>query len=69
MDLSGRIFSEEVTFSLAHHLDAPVQVAAALESIVAPAAWRQTVKNAVTAGFLRSTIYSFTKIKKMFRSL
>uniref|UniRef100_A0A0M3HNP5 Phosphatidate cytidylyltransferase, mitochondrial n=2 Tax=Ascaris TaxID=6251 RepID=A0A0M3HNP5_ASCLU len=60
---------EEVTFSLAHRLDASHQLADAIQSIVAPAALQQTIKNALSAGFVRSTIYSCNKIAKMFKSL
>ncbi|VDM36918.1 unnamed protein product [Toxocara canis] len=60
---------EEVTFSLAHRLDASQQLADAVQSIVAPAALRQTAKNALSAGLVRSAIYSCTKIVKMLKSL
>uniref|UniRef100_A0A0N5AWB6 Phosphatidate cytidylyltransferase, mitochondrial n=1 Tax=Syphacia muris TaxID=451379 RepID=A0A0N5AWB6_9BILA len=60
---------EEVTFSLANRLDVSRHVATAIESIVAPAAWSQTVKNVITAGIIKSLIYSYAKVIKMIKSL
>ncbi|VDK42706.1 unnamed protein product [Anisakis simplex] len=60
---------EEVTFSLAHRLDSSQQLSDAIQSIVAPSALRQTAKNAISAGFMRSIVYSCDKMMKMLRSL
>lgn len=59
---------EEVLFSVAHRHDIPELVSKAVAEIVRPAANRQTIKNAFTAGFLNSAIYSSSKILKMIRS-
>uniref|UniRef100_A0A0K0DBH9 Phosphatidate cytidylyltransferase, mitochondrial n=2 Tax=Angiostrongylus cantonensis TaxID=6313 RepID=A0A0K0DBH9_ANGCA len=61
--------TEEVLFSLAHRHDVSTHVSSAISSIVAPAALSQTLKNAASAGFSRSVIYSISKLMKMARSL
>lgn len=60
---------EEVLFTIAHRHDIPELVSNAVAKIVRPAANQQTIKNAFTAGFLKSAIYSSSKIVKMIRSL
>lgn len=63
------VFSEEILQSQSMRLDNSKCISSALEEIVRGSAWNQTVKNALTAGFKRSILYSFTKISKMFKSL
>ncbi|VDN57626.1 unnamed protein product [Dracunculus medinensis] len=60
---------EEVTFSLARRLDVAHHIDDAISSIVAPSAIRQTVKNFLTAGITRSSLYALSKMLKMFKSL
>ncbi|CAJ0955087.1 unnamed protein product, partial [Mesorhabditis belari] len=45
------------------------QLSSAIGSVVAPVALVQTAKNAVSAGILRSIIYSMAKMKKMLKSV
>ncbi|KAK6730069.1 hypothetical protein RB195_006869 [Necator americanus] len=61
--------TEEVLFSLAHRHDVASHVSVAISSIVAPVAFSQSVKNAVTAGFTRSILYSLAKLAKMVKSV
>ncbi|KAJ1368915.1 hypothetical protein KIN20_030274 [Parelaphostrongylus tenuis] len=61
--------TEEVLFSLAHRHDVSTHVSSAISSIVAPVALSQSLKNAASAGFYRSVIYSISKLIKMTRSL
>uniref|UniRef100_A0A7I4Y009 Phosphatidate cytidylyltransferase, mitochondrial n=1 Tax=Haemonchus contortus TaxID=6289 RepID=A0A7I4Y009_HAECO len=60
---------EEVLFSLAHRHDVTLHVEGAISSIVAPAAISQTLKNAASAGFSRSVMYSLAKLAKMVKSI
>uniref|UniRef100_A0A1I7YHU0 Phosphatidate cytidylyltransferase, mitochondrial n=1 Tax=Steinernema glaseri TaxID=37863 RepID=A0A1I7YHU0_9BILA len=60
---------EEVLFSLAHRSDVDRIVASAVSSIVAPSALAQTAKNAVSAGIVKSAVYSGAKLLKMFKSV
>ncbi|KAK6024331.1 hypothetical protein OSTOST_09864 [Ostertagia ostertagi] len=61
--------TEEVLFSLAHRHDVTLHVEGAISSIVAPVALSQSLKNAASAGFSRTFIYSLAKLTKMMRSL
>ncbi|KAH7728381.1 Protein Y71F9B.2 [Aphelenchoides avenae] len=60
---------EEVLFLLAHRNDVGDYVAQSLAAIVKKSAFRQTVKNACSAGFNKSVVYAFDKLAKMFKSM
>ena len=60
---------EEVLFSMAHRHDIGDHVAGSMASIVSASSWRQTSKNALTAGVTKSIVYSSKKLLKMFRSI
>jgi translocator assembly and maintenance protein 41 len=60
---------EEVLFSMAHRHDVGEHVAGSMASIVSASSIRQTAKNALTAGVVKSVVYSSKKVFKMFRSI
>jgi translocator assembly and maintenance protein 41 len=60
---------EEVLFSVAHRHDVAEQLATSIRAIVGPSSIRQTVKNAFSAGFMKSIVYSSSKLVKMFKSM
>ncbi|CAJ0573844.1 unnamed protein product, partial [Mesorhabditis spiculigera] len=49
--------------------DVSIRLSAAVKSIVAPVAIAQTVKNAFSAGLMRSLVYSMAKMSKMAKSM
>uniref|UniRef100_A0AC34RBV5 Phosphatidate cytidylyltransferase, mitochondrial n=1 Tax=Panagrolaimus sp. JU765 TaxID=591449 RepID=A0AC34RBV5_9BILA len=60
---------EEMLFSISHRHDVGDHVAATLANIVWSSSLTQTTKNAITAGFIKSIVYSSKKIFKMFKSI
>ncbi|CAD6184101.1 unnamed protein product [Caenorhabditis auriculariae] len=60
--------TEEVLFSLSHRHDVGVTLETAISSIIRPSSLSQTAKNAVSAGLVKSIIYSSAKMLKMFKS-
>ncbi|KAI6222806.1 Phosphatidate cytidylyltransferase, mitochondrial [Aphelenchoides besseyi] len=60
---------EEIVFQMSHRHDVTDKMSASIQRIVRSAAWSQTAKNAVTAGFVKGIAYSGTKLLKMFRSM
>uniref|UniRef100_A0A914W844 Phosphatidate cytidylyltransferase, mitochondrial n=1 Tax=Plectus sambesii TaxID=2011161 RepID=A0A914W844_9BILA len=60
---------EEVIFSLAHRRDYSTAVYSAINSIVRHSSRTQSVKNIVTAGVWKTTVYALRKLGKMARSM
>ncbi|CAJ0572376.1 unnamed protein product, partial [Mesorhabditis spiculigera] len=54
---------------VADRADVSIRLSAAVKSIVAPVAIAQTVKNAFSAGLMRSLVYSMAKMSKMAKSM
>lgn len=48
--------------------DVSERVREAIYDIVRRVTWKQTAKNAITAGFLKSVLYSSSKVAKMLKS-
>uniref|UniRef100_A0A8R1HFM6 Phosphatidate cytidylyltransferase, mitochondrial n=1 Tax=Caenorhabditis japonica TaxID=281687 RepID=A0A8R1HFM6_CAEJA len=60
--------AEEVIFSLSHRHDVAATVQTAIGSIIRPVSYRQTAKNAFSAGVTRSIVYSMAKMSKFLKS-
>uniref|UniRef100_A0AC35TTX8 Phosphatidate cytidylyltransferase, mitochondrial n=1 Tax=Rhabditophanes sp. KR3021 TaxID=114890 RepID=A0AC35TTX8_9BILA len=60
---------EETLFSLAHRSDVDTIIQNSVSSIVAKSSRNQTVKNAFSAGVVKSFIYSSAKFFKMIKSI
>ncbi|KAI6240267.1 Phosphatidate cytidylyltransferase, mitochondrial [Aphelenchoides fujianensis] len=60
---------EEIVFQMSHRHDVTDKMGESIRRIVKSAAWSQSAKNAVTAGLLKSVLYSGTKLAKMMRSM
>lgn len=60
---------EEVIFSLAHRRDYSTVVDSAISSIVRHSSRTQSLKNVVTAGVWKTTVYALRKLGKMARSM
>jgi len=60
---------EEVLFSISRRHDIGEHVAATMANIVRSTSYSQTAKNALSAGFTKSIVYSSKKLFKMMRSI
>lgn len=60
---------EEMVFRMSHRHDVTDQMTDVIRKIVRRSSITQTAKNAVTAGFTRSILYSWAKVMKMVKSM
>ena len=61
--------TEEVLRSLSHDPECDVIVQECLGRIVKRSSVRQSIKGIFTAGLVKTTVYSFNKVKKMWKSM
>lgn len=54
---------------MAHRHDVSMRVKEAVAGIVRPAVLKQTVLNGLSAGLIKSIMYSSSKVLKMFKSI